>query len=149
MFPHGSCIVESKCEIEVVMKKLLFISNLCFQLGLNALITPNDPDKNYEWWESSLTAEDTRPIEQQTEVQIQINSLTNQIEDLKKEIRALRLKEMHFEVDSEKYIKSDWNAYSQELIKAEKANNEAELLEQKLKVLEEQKRELQNSLRKP
>lgn len=131
------------------MRKLLFVAVVCLQFGLQAFIAQNDPDKNYQWWESNLVAEDTRPIEQHAEIQIQINALSRQIEEIKQQIRALRLKEMHLEVDSEKYIKSNWNTYSEGLKEAEKINNEAELLEKKLKVLEEQKLELKNSLRKP
>lgn len=149
MFLNRSCILEGKCKNGAAMRELLFVLTIGLQLSLQALTTQNDPDKNYQWWEPNLVAEDTRPIEQQTATQLHINSLVKQIEELKKEIRALRLKEMQFEVDSEKYIKSDWEAYSQELIQAEKVNNAAELLEHKLKALEEQKRDLQNTLRKP
>lgn len=131
------------------MKKLLFILLIAVHLDAEAFNNQKDLDAEYQWWESNNAEGDMRPIQKQTEIQIQLTALDQQIEELKKEIRALRLREMQFEIKSEKYIKGNWDAYSQELAKAEKVNDEIVHLEKKLKGLEEKKAELQNSLRQP
>lgn len=79
----------------------------------------------------SIQAEDSQSVP--------LEKINTEIHAVQKEIYAEELKAMEAEVNSEKYIKYEWDKYVGEIQKAEESDQKIEELEEQLKKLKDEK----------
>lgn len=68
-----------------------------------------------------------------------VEALNLQIQDLQKRLHELHLKLMKANVDSESYMKYEWSSYTEEIEKAERDQQEIDLLQHQLDQLTRQR----------